>query len=142
MQEIEVCLADELAKVYRDYCKEVWMEALNLAEVPASSEWRQVGNVYYPPDIYEVPAAFLPAATLALVSLEQPLIHQAPLPPAKVPNGPGQAGDQGLRVVVNKDKGKGKEVKPLSEAKDLEAPPKLKDAPSKAKDATVKAKEA
>ena len=39
---------------------------------------------------------------------------------------------------MNKDKGKGKEVKPLSEAKD----PKPKDAPSKAKDAAVKAKKA
>ena len=43
---------------------------------------------------------------------------------------------------MNKDKGKGKEVKPLSEAKDLEAAPKLKDAHSKAKDAVVKAKKA
>ena len=43
---------------------------------------------------------------------------------------------------MNKDKGKGKEVKPLSEAKDLEAAPKLKDAPSNAKDAIIKAKEA
>ena len=43
---------------------------------------------------------------------------------------------------MNKDNGKGKEVKPLSEAKDLEAAPKLKDAHSKAKDATAKAKEA
>ena len=41
---------------------------------------------------------------------------------------------------MTKDKGKGKEVTPLSEAKDSEATPKLKDAPSKAKDATVKAK--
>ena len=41
---------------------------------------------------------------------------------------------------MNKDKGKGKEVKSLLEAKDPEAAPKLKDAPSKAKDAAVKAK--
>ena len=43
---------------------------------------------------------------------------------------------------MTKDKGKGKEVMPLSDAKDSEATPKLKDAPSKAKDATVKVKEA
>ena len=42
---------------------------------------------------------------------------------------------------MNKDKGKGKEVKPLSDAKDLKAAPKLKDAPSKAKDVAVKEKE-
>ena len=40
MQETEVRLADELAEVCRDYCKEVWMEALNLARVLATSEWR------------------------------------------------------------------------------------------------------
>ena len=38
--------------------------------------------------------------------------------------------------------GKGKEVKPLLEAKDPKATPKLKDAPSKAKDAAIKAKKA
>ena len=40
IEETETLLAEELAKVYRDYCKETWMEALNLARVPASSEWR------------------------------------------------------------------------------------------------------
>ena len=39
---------------------------------------------------------------------------------------------------MNKDKGKGKEVKPLSEAKDLEAAPKLKDAHSKEADPKAK----
>jgi len=38
VQETEVCLVDELAEVCRDYCQEVWMEALNLVEVPATSE--------------------------------------------------------------------------------------------------------
>ena len=36
VQETEVQLANELAKVCRDYCKEVWLEALNLAGVPAT----------------------------------------------------------------------------------------------------------
>ena len=40
MQEIEVRLADELAEVCIDYCKEVWMEALNLTRFLATSEWR------------------------------------------------------------------------------------------------------
>ena len=40
VQEIEVRLANELAKVCRDYCKEVWLEALNLVGVPATSKWR------------------------------------------------------------------------------------------------------
>ena len=36
VQETEVRLADELAEVCRDYYKEVWLEALNLARVPAT----------------------------------------------------------------------------------------------------------
>ena len=39
---------EELAKVCRDYYKEVWMKAFNLAGVPTDSEWRQVRSVYYP----------------------------------------------------------------------------------------------
>ena len=48
VQETEVRLANELAEVCRDYCKEVWMEAFNLAGVPTDLEWRQVRSVYYP----------------------------------------------------------------------------------------------
>ena len=38
MQEIEARLTDELARVCRDYCLEVWTEALNVAGASASSE--------------------------------------------------------------------------------------------------------
>ena len=38
VQETEVRLADELAEVCRDYFQEVWVEALNLAIVPVTSE--------------------------------------------------------------------------------------------------------
>ena len=40
VEETEIRLAKELAKVCRDYCKEMWMKALNLAGVLAASEWR------------------------------------------------------------------------------------------------------
>jgi len=38
--ETETRLAKEVAGVYRDYCAEVWAEALNRAGVPATSELR------------------------------------------------------------------------------------------------------
>jgi len=38
VQEAEVRLADELAEVCSDYCKEVWAEALNRVGVPTISE--------------------------------------------------------------------------------------------------------
>ena len=40
VEETEIRLAKELAKVCRDYYKEMWMKALNLTGVLAASEWR------------------------------------------------------------------------------------------------------
>ena len=40
VEEIKIQLAEELAEVCKDYCKETWMEALNLVGVLAASEWR------------------------------------------------------------------------------------------------------
>lgn len=37
-KETEVCLADKLVGVCRDYCLKVWTEALNLTKVPATSK--------------------------------------------------------------------------------------------------------
>ena len=54
----------------------------------------------------------------------------------------GKGADQGGSRLENKGKGKGKEVKPLLEAKGPEATLKLKNAAPKAKDATPKANEA
>ena len=59
MQEIKICLAEELVEVCRDYYQEVWIEALNLAGVPVASEWRKAKNVYYPPDIRKALVALL-----------------------------------------------------------------------------------
>ena len=38
MQETDTRLTEELAEVYRDYCQEVWIKALNLAGVPTTSK--------------------------------------------------------------------------------------------------------
>ena len=124
-------MADELVEVCRDYCKEVWLEALNLAWVPAASERRKARNIYYSPDIREVPADLPSSPALAPLSIKQPLTTEAFLPPLEVPKDPSQVGDQGQGAKKAKDKGKGKEV---------QAPPKAKDA-AKAKD-TAQAKDA
>ena len=55
-----------LAEVCRDYCKEVWVEALNLAEVLTTSKWRNAENIFYPKDIRKVPVVLPPPTTLAL----------------------------------------------------------------------------
>ena len=42
MQESEAYLTKELARVCKEYCLEVWAKALNLARVPATSDWRRL----------------------------------------------------------------------------------------------------
>ena len=84
-----------LAKVCRDYCQEVWAEALNLAGIPTASEWRKAKNIYDPAVIREVPTTLPSLTTLTPTSSEQASITQASLPPAEVSKGPGKASDQG-----------------------------------------------
>ena len=48
------------------------MEALNLAGVPAASEWRKTKNIFYPANIREVLAALPPSMAFAPTSSEQP----------------------------------------------------------------------
>ena len=76
VQETKVHLVNELAEVCRDYCQEVWMEAFNLAGVPATSEWRKAENIFYPADIREVPAMFPPPTAPAPTSSEPPLLSK------------------------------------------------------------------
>ena len=73
MEETQARLTEELAKVCRDYCMVTWAEALNLARVPVDSEWRQLGNAYYHPEIREIPGALPSPSTTAPESSEQPL---------------------------------------------------------------------
>ena len=40
VKEAQARLTEELAKACRDYCDATWAEALNIAGVPADSEWR------------------------------------------------------------------------------------------------------
>ena len=85
IKETETRLTDELARVYRDYCLEVWTEVLNLTGVLAASEWRRAENVYYPPDFREAPKALLaPKIDVApiTIALEQlPITQTSPTPP-------------------------------------------------------------
>lgn len=48
VDETEIRLADELAKVCKNYYKEVCVEALNLVGIPTTSEWRKEENIFYP----------------------------------------------------------------------------------------------
>jgi len=130
-----------------------WDKALTVAGVPADSVWRLPENVYYHPEIREVPIDSSPP-TLAPESSKQPLAIPDALPLHEISKGSSQAGDQRQRVEGEKGKGKDKVKKPSAkannaakakeaEAETQEADPKAKDAlatqPSQKKDPLVKA---
>ena len=50
--ETKEALKAKVSRVCRNYCLQVWNEALNQAGVKASSALKKVENVYYPPAIY------------------------------------------------------------------------------------------
>ena len=58
--ETETQLAEEVVGVCRDYCTEVWVEALNRAEVLADFELRSAGSIFFPKDIREAPTMLPP----------------------------------------------------------------------------------
>ena len=74
VQEMEIRLAKEVVGVCRDYCTEVWVEALNRAGVPANSELRKAENTFFPKDIREVPTMLPPSIADPLLPPEQPSI--------------------------------------------------------------------
>ena len=49
--DTEVRLAEEVARVCRDYCTEVWAKALNRTGVSADSELRKAKRIFFPKDI-------------------------------------------------------------------------------------------
>ena len=71
VQETEVRLVEEVARVCRDYCAEVWVEALNQAGVSTDSELRKAENTFFPNDIREVLATLPPHVADPLPPSEQ-----------------------------------------------------------------------
>ena len=124
--ETETRLAEEMAGVCRDYCVEIWVEALNWAGVPVDSELRRAENIFFLEDIREVPGTLPPPIANPLPPLEQLSTIQAPSPSAEVSIGPG----------------KGKKVQPLIKAKHSKDALTIRDVVSKAKDAESKSKAA
>jgi len=85
---MQVRLAEELSEVCRDYCSVTWDKALNVAGVPTDSVWRLPENIFYPPEIREVPAN-------APESSKQPMAIPDAIPLAETTKGSSQATDQG-----------------------------------------------
>lgn len=117
--DIETQLVEEVVGVCRDYCTEVWAEALNQAGVPAGSELRSARNIFIPEAIREDPAKLHPSVALPLPPLEHSLTIQ----------------ESSLNAEVSVRAGKGKEVQPPIKVSQFEDTFIIRDVVSKAKEA-------
>ena len=92
VQETQVRLTEEFAKVCRDYCDITWSKCLDAAGVPAESALRQPGSIYYDPDLCDAPEA-----------LEASSADQNPPAPAETSQAPLPIGDAGDLPKVHPD---------------------------------------
>ena len=90
---MQVRLVKKLSEVCKDYCNVTWDRALSIVGVLADSVWRLPENVYYHPEIHEVPAAISSPPAPAPKSSEQPLAIPDALPLPEISKGSSQAGD-------------------------------------------------
>nr|XP_023914828.1 uncharacterized protein LOC112026382 [Quercus suber] len=112
-------LTEQFASVSRDYCDITWGKALDAAGVPTNSELRLPGNVYYDPDIRELPESDPPPPEQLSKASERPLVSQVPLTTLEVSKESGQPGAQSKPAEPSKDKGKNsKKERTSSEPKD------------------------
>ena len=75
--------------MYRDYCTETWIEALNSAGVLADSELRKAESIFFLEHIQEAPAD-LPSTALPLLPPEQVSSIQDPTLDAEASIGAGK----------------------------------------------------
>ena len=71
VEETEIRLAEKVVGVCRDYYLETWTEALNSVGVPANSELRKAGSIFFPEHIQEAPADLPPTIVLPLIPPKQ-----------------------------------------------------------------------
>ncbi|XP_065630889.1 uncharacterized protein LOC136068112 [Quercus suber] len=84
VEETQLRLTKEFAKVCREYYDLTWDKALEAARVPPEADLRQPKSFFYHSDICEL-----------LEVSEQRAVDQTLLDPTEAPKESGQAGDQG-----------------------------------------------
>ena len=83
MKETEENLKAQVTRVYREYCLQVWTEALNQAGVDASSALKRAKNVFYLPALHVAG----PSNSRVEVAPKAPMSNQAvPLPTPTIPS--------------------------------------------------------
>ena len=74
--EMETRLTAEVTAICREYCAEMYNQALDREGIPANSNLRRTNQVYYPEDLRENTTTPPPPATLPLPPPNEPLPAQ------------------------------------------------------------------
>ena len=98
VEETQVRLTKELSVVCREYCGISWGKALDATKVPADSDLRRPENIYYGPEIRELPGPDSSNPEQASKASEQPFVDQAPPAPFETPKESNQNGGQGKKA--------------------------------------------
>ena len=138
--DTETRLVEEVAGVCKDYCTEVWAEALNQVRVLTTSELRRTENIFFPEDIREDPTMLPPLTALPLSPPQQSPTIQAPSLDAEVPTGAVKNKEDFMGGPRPKGEDKGKGVQPPTEANPSKDALTIKDVVSKTKAAKSKSK--
>ena len=125
-------MAEEVAKVCRDYCTVTWNEALNSAGVFTDFELRKVENVYFLEHIREIPT-YPSSTTLPLPLPEQVPIIQDLTFDAGTSTGVGR-GKEGLPLANNDQSEDTLMIKDVVSQAKVTKKPKARDAKSKTVD--------
>ena len=87
VQETETRLTAEVTAVCREYCAEMYSQALDRAGIPADSDLRRMDQVYYLEDLRENPTPPPPPTTIPLPSPNEPLPTQKTSQDSELPIG-------------------------------------------------------
>ena len=111
VEETQAKLIEELSTVCREYCDISWGKALDAVGVPVGSDFRRPENIYYNPEICELPGPDSSHLKLATQAFEQSMVDQALPTPLEAPKESNQDGGQGKKAEDLKGMSKGQDKK-------------------------------
>ena len=128
VEKTQARLTEELFAVCREYYGISWSKALDAAEVPVDSDFRQPESIYYNPEICELSGPSSSHPEQATQAFEQSMADQAPPTPLEVPKDSNQGDGQGKKAEDPKGMNKGQDKQknssdPKEKASDTAASP-------------------
>ena len=115
VEETQVRLTKELSVVCREYCGISWGKALDAVGVPVDFDLRWLENIYYDPEIHELPGLGSSNPEQAPKASKRSLVDQAPPTPFEANKNDGQGKKAEDLQGISKDQGKKKTSSDLKE---------------------------